>query len=57
MEAVDATTAINSKENHIAFLQKRIDARGKQIDVLMDRVQAMQKANSRDLLRMHEVRP
>lgn len=46
----------NSKEERINWIQNRINARSKQIDVLVERIQQMQKANSRDLLKLDEAR-
>lgn len=52
----DIDVVENNKEERIRYIQERIDARSKQIDTLVDRIQQMQKANSRDLLKLDEAR-
>ena len=56
-EGVD-TMAVETgnKEERINWIQERITARSKQIDNLVERIQQMQKANSRDLLKLDETR-
>ena len=46
----------DTKEEGINWIQNRINARSKQIDALVERIQQMQKANSRDLLKLDETR-
>lgn len=46
----------NTKEEHINFVQTRITTRQKQIDILVERIQNLQKANARDLLKLDELR-
>jgi len=46
----------DNKEDHINFVQNRINARSKQIDIFVERIQNLQKANSRDLLKLDELR-
>ena len=56
-KTVDAETAlVHTKEDNINWIQERINARAKQIDQLVERIQQMQKANSRDLLKLDETR-
>jgi len=49
-------TKADSKEEYLNILQARMIARGKQIEMLQERMDNMQKANARDLLKMEETR-
>jgi len=56
-ETVSAESVlVHTKEDNINWIQSRINARSKQIDALVERIQQMQKANSRDLLKLDETR-
>ena len=53
---MDNNVVETNKEEKINWIQERINARSKQIDQLVERIQQMQKANSRDLLKLDETR-
>jgi hypothetical protein len=45
-----------NKEEHINFIQSKVAARNREIDMLVARIARLQHNNSRDMLRLDELR-
>lgn len=56
MTAHDMGVNNHKKEDHIKYLQDRINARRKTLDELASRIERISQANARDMIRLDELR-